>query len=239
MHTVLTVNDLSKQFRLHEQGASIPSCSGVSLEVRSGELTALVGPTGAGKSSVLKCIYRTYLASSGHIWYTTAAGERLDLASVGEHRMLQLRQQEIAFVTQFMHCLPRQGAIDVVAAPLVARGTARAVAHDRAGTLLTRLGVPERLWTVPPATFSGGEQQRVNLARGLVARPRLLLLDEPTASLDRQTTDRVVELLQTIKQEGVAMLAIFHHSELVARLAERVVELARPLALADNLETSR
>lgn len=238
MHTILKVDALAKHFRLHEQATTIPSCSDVALEVRSGQLTALTGPTGAGKSSVLKCIYRTYLPSAGSIMYTTAAGEQIDLASAAEHRMLQLRREEIGFVTQFMHCLPRQGALDVVSAPLLARGVTRAMAHERAAQLLSRLNVPERLWKIPPATFSGGEQQRVNLARGLAGRPRLLLLDEPTASLDRHTTDRVVELLQAIKQEGVAMLAIFHQSDLVTRLAERVVELRRPVAIADTRETT-
>jgi len=142
----------------------------------------------------------------------------------------------LGFVTQFLHCLPRKSAVEVVAEPLVTRGTRRDLAAERARELLALLNVPERLWGVPPATFSGGEKQRVNLARGLIARPRLLLLDEPTASLDPATTDRVVELLQSIKAEGVAMLAIFHHPQLVERLADRVVTLKPPVAAATLLE---
>lgn len=234
MQTILKVEGLTKQFRLHEQAKSIPSCANVWLEVEAGELTALVGPTGAGKSSVLKSIYRTYLPSAGRIQYAAADGQMLDLALADEHQVLALRKREIGFVTQFMHCVPRQSALDVVSAPLLGRGIARGPAHEEAAELLTRLHVPERLWMIPPATFSGGEKQRVNLARGLIARPRLLLLDEPTASLDRHTTDRVVELLQTIKLEGVAMLAIFHQPELVARLADRVVELTRPVTHPTN-----
>jgi alpha-D-ribose 1-methylphosphonate 5-triphosphate synthase subunit PhnL len=148
--------------------------------------------------------------------------------------MLELRQQELGFVTQFLHCLPRKPALEVVAEPLLKRGAGREVALARARELLDLLNVPQRLWGVPPATFSGGEKQRVNLARGLIARPRLLLLDEPTASLDPDTTERVVDLLHSIKAEGVGMLAIFHHPELVARLAERVVRLTPPVA-ADTL----
>ncbi len=234
---ILSIEGLSKQFQLHEQHKLIPSCAHVALQVFSGELCALIGPTGAGKSSVLKCIYRTYLPSAGRMLYRDAAGHITDLAQASEHRMLALRQNDIGFVTQFLHCLPRKSALDVVAEPLMSRGADRNLAHDKARELLARLNVPERLWGVPPATFSGGEKQRINLARGLIARPRLLLLDEPTASLDPATTERVIELLQAIKAEGVAMLAIFHQPGLVQRLADRVVELKPPVAATDLLET--
>lgn len=237
MEAILKIEGLSKHFLLHDQNKLIPSCANVDLAVHAGQLTALVGPTGAGKSSVLKCVYRTYLPSSGRILYRDAAGHQIDLAQASEHHMLQLRHAEIGFVTQFLHCLPRKSAVDVVAEPLVARGESREAAQAKARELLALLNVPERLWAVPPATFSGGEKQRVNLARGLIARPRLLLLDEPTASLDPATTDRVVDLLQAIKGEGVAMLAIFHHPDLVRRLGDRVTELAPPVAVSDLLET--
>jgi alpha-D-ribose 1-methylphosphonate 5-triphosphate synthase subunit PhnL len=237
MQPILEVRGLTKHFQLHEQRKLIPSCADVALEVHAGQLTALVGPTGAGKSSVLKCIYRSYLPSAGRMLFRDESGHTVDLALATEHQILGLRKREIGFVTQFMHCLPRKSALDVVSEPLVTRGTARETARDQAAVLLTHLNVPERLWGLPPATFSGGEKQRINLARGLIARPRLLLLDEPTASLDPSTTDRVVELLQTIKAEGVAMLAIFHHPELVNRLADRVVELTRPVAATELLET--
>ena len=236
MKPVLEVEGLGKHFQLHEQNKLIPSCANVNLEVHAGQLTALVGPTGAGKSSVLKCVYRSYLPSAGRMLYRDAAGHVTDLAHASEHRMLELRQRDIGFVTQFLHCLPRRGALDVVCEPLVAQGMGREAARERAGALLALLNVPERLWGVQPATFSGGEKQRVNLARGLIARPRLLLLDEPTASLDPATTQRVIELIASIKAEGVAMLAIFHQPELVHRLADRVVELAPPVAVADLLE---
>ncbi|MDX3904897.1 MAG: phosphonate C-P lyase system protein PhnL [Pigmentiphaga sp.] len=237
MQPILTIEGLRKHFLLHDQDKRLPSCVDVSLSAFPGQLSALVGPTGAGKSSVLKCVYRTYLPSAGRILYRDGGGREVDLAQVSEHEILALRRTEIGFVTQFLHCLPRKPALDVVAEPLVIRGEARDSARERARTLLALLDVPERLWEVPPATFSGGEKQRVNLARGLIARPRLLLLDEPTASLDPATTERVVRLLQTIKQEGVAMLAIFHHPELVRRLADHVVELAPPVAATDLLET--
>lgn len=230
---ILTIEDYAKTFHLHERNKDIPSASGVSLSVYPGRLTALIGPTGAGKSSVLKGIYRTYLPSSGRILYQTKAGNVIDLAKAGEHQILSLRKQEIGFVTQFLYCLPRKSAIDVVAEPLFTRGVDSHEARGRAVKLLAQLAVPSHLWNVPPATFSGGEKQRVNLARGLIAQPRLLLLDEPTASLDPATTERVVEHIQSLKETGIAMLAIFHHPDLVRRLADDVVELSPPIAVTE------
>jgi alpha-D-ribose 1-methylphosphonate 5-triphosphate synthase subunit PhnL len=233
---VLRVEGYSKQFPLHEQGVVIPSSRHLDLEVYAGSLTALVGITGSGKSSVLKGIYRTYLPTSGRLIYTTATGEEVDLARADEHRILELRRNQIGFVTQFLHFLPRQPTDLVVAQPLVQRGRPVEEARARAHEMLAALNLPERLWGISPATFSGGEKQRVNLARGLVARPRLLLLDEPTSSLDQLTTERVVRLLEELKNEGVAMLAIFHQPELVERMAERVVELQAPAHTQKSLE---
>lgn len=233
---ILRVEGYSKHFTLHEQNKTIPSSQDVDLEVFAGQMTALVGPTGAGKSSVLKGIYRTYLPSGGRLLYRAGDGEQVDLASADEHRILQLRRDEIGFVTQFLHFLPRQAAQDVVAQPLVQRGRAPAEARALACELLDAMNLPPRLWGISPATFSGGEKQRVNLARGLIAKPRLLLLDEPTASLDPSTTACVIELIQDLKREGVAMLAIFHQPDLVERMADRVVELRPPAMTEQPLE---
>jgi alpha-D-ribose 1-methylphosphonate 5-triphosphate synthase subunit PhnL len=160
-----------------------------------------------------------------------ANGTVVDLARISEQDMLQLRRTELGFVTQFLHCIPRRPAEEVVAEPLILRGLTLSEAVEQARDLLTRLNVPERLWRLPPATFSGGEKQRVNLARGLIAQPRLLLLDEPTASLDKTTTARVIELIRAFKQAGVAMVAIFHDPELVAALADVEYRLAPPQSL--------
>ena len=233
---ILTIENYAKHFHLHERDKLIPSASHVNLSVYPGRLTALVGPTGAGKSSVLKGVYRTYLPSAGRILFRTRAGSIVDLARADEHQVLELRKQEIGFVTQFLHCLPRKSALDVVAEPLFARGVDSDEARARAGKLLQQLAVPDHLWHVPPATFSGGEKQRVNLARGLIAQPRLLLLDEPTASLDPATTERVVAHIQALKETGIAMLAIFHHPDLVRRLADDVIELSPPLAIVEPEE---
>ena len=228
---ILSVEGFSKHFELHEQGKIIPSSSDVNFDVYAGKLTALIGPTGAGKSSVLKGIFRTYLPSSGRIIYHAENGNSLDLVQADEYQILDLRSHEIGFVTQFLHALPRQPTEDVVAQPLFQRGVNRDQARQKARELLEQLNIPERLWGVPPATFSGGEKQRVNLARGLIAKPRLLLLDEPTASLDPATTVRVVDMIQAMKAEGTAILAIFHHPDLVERLADNVVTLTPPVAL--------
>ncbi len=225
---ILQVSGFSKQFLLHEQGKAIPSSTQVSFDVYAGRLTAVIGPTGAGKSSVLKGIYRSYLPSSGELNYTTASGEVVDLATLPEQQILDLRRNEISFVTQFLHVLPRQACEEVVAQPLRQRGMDKAQAIELARETLNSLNVPQRLWGISPATFSGGEKQRVNLARGLVSRPRLLLLDEPTASLDPKTTERVVDQINQLKQQGTAILAIFHDLKLVERMADDVVELSSP-----------
>jgi len=225
---ILTLEHFSKHFHLFEQNKRIPSAHDVNLQAYAGRLTALVGPTGAGKSSVLNGIYRTYLPSSGKILYRTRDQHCIDLAQADEHQMLDLRCHEIGFVTQFLRFLPRQATQDVVAQPLWRTGVAYDVALTQAQTMLAAMHIPERLWSISPATFSGGEKQRVNLARGLIAKPRLLLLDEPTASLDAKTTDAVIELIQALKAHGSALVAIFHDPSLVERMADDVVTLSPP-----------
>ncbi len=220
---ILEVKGLTKNFNLHEQGKTLPGIQAISLTVKSGQLTALTGVSGVGKSSLLKCIYRTYLPQGGEINYHTAEGKWIDIATAQEHEILNLRRKEITFVTQFLHCLPRQTTLDVVAKPLFDLGYERSEARNKAAILLTKMQLPERLWTISPATFSGGEKQRVNLARGMVSSPRLLLLDEPTASLDTDTSQLVIELIQSIKKMGTGILAVFHSPELISTLADDVV----------------
>ncbi|MPZ36266.1 MAG: phosphonate C-P lyase system protein PhnL [Rhodospirillales bacterium] len=229
---VLELKGLGKAFYLHEQSKSVPSASDVSLEVAAGTLVALVGLSGAGKSSLLKSVYRTYLPTHGRILYTRTDGQTLDLATAPENEIIALREREIGFVTQFLHCLPRQSTLDVVARPLLRLGVPLGDARERARTLLNRLGVLERLHDIGPATFSGGERQRVNIARGLIVRRRLLLLDEPTASLDAATRDKVIELVREEKAAGVAILAVFHDTAVVAALADQRREIALPTAAA-------
>lgn len=228
-NTVLKIENFSKSFVLHEQSKFIPSSSNVNLTVEAGKLTALVGPTGAGKSSILKSIYRTYLPSSGRLLYTTESSNVIDLALADDHQILKLRQQEIGFVTQFLRSLPRQSSENIVAAPLIRKGLSKTVALDRAREMLQQLDLPQRLWQISPSNFSGGEKQRVNLARSFVCEPRLLLLDEPTASLDPSTTELVIDQIEILKKRGTAILAIFHSPNLIERLADSTITIDPPV----------
>lgn len=220
VETVLSVRNFSKGFYLHDRGKSVPAAEEVSFDIGAGQVAVLVGPSGAGKSSLLKAIYRTYLPSSGGAHYCTASGELVDLTVAPETKITHLRRSEIGFVTQFLNCLPRLSTLDVVARPLLQQGVPRQDAHSRARTMLTLLGIPEHLWDVAPATFSGGERQRVNIARSFAQMPRLMLLDEPTASLDHASRERVIGIIEIARAQGTAMVAIFHDMDIVARLAD-------------------
>ncbi len=221
---MLHIEHLRKTFTVHARELTLVALEGVSLDVEAGAVTALTGPSGAGKSSLLKCIYRSYRPDSGRILFDVGS-ERVDLATAGDHQVLELRRHHLAFVTQFLHCLPRVPALDVVAEPLIRCGEDRQRARERAGEMLRSLGVPESLWRLSPTTFSGGEKQRVNLARGFVHPGRLLLLDEPTASLDPDTAERVIGQVAEITAGGTAVLCILHDPHLVARLADHAVAI--------------
>ncbi len=205
--------------------------SGVSLTVAAGECVVLGGPSGAGKSSILKMIYGNYRADAGAI--TVVAGdETVDVASAAPRRVLALRRTTIGYVSQFLRVIPRVPALAVVAEAATAFGIDREEAERRARDLLTLLNVPERLWSLPPATFSGGEQQRVNIARGFIADHPILLLDEPTASLDARNRAAVVELIETKKRAGTAIVGIFHDDDVRERVASRIVDVTRFAAAA-------
>lgn len=225
MATRIVVSGLSKSFVMHLQGGvQLPVVQGVDFSVDAGECVVLGGPSGAGKSSILKMVYGNYGADGGQI--LVRDGDRLiDVASADPRRIVRLRQTTIGYVSQFLRVVPRVPALDVVAEPLVARGVDRALARSRARELLSKLNVPERLYGLPPATFSGGEQQRVNVARGFVTDHPVLLLDEPTASLDAANRAVVVDLIREKKRQGVAMLGIFHDEEVRAAVADRVVDV--------------
>lgn len=225
MQTILRIKKLTKKFVLHEQEKVIPAAKPIDLTLEMGQLTALVGTSGVGKSSLLKCIYRTYLPSGGDIFYCDTQNRWIDLATASEYQILQLRRSQISFVTQFLDFLPRQSTLDVVVKPLFDLGVDRKEARSRSQEILEQLNIPERLWKVSPATFSGGEKQRVNIARGLIMRSRLLLLDEPTASLDSETTRKVIKLIKNMKQQGSAILAIFHEAQIISELADNTVML--------------
>jgi alpha-D-ribose 1-methylphosphonate 5-triphosphate synthase subunit PhnL len=220
---MLTVQNLEKRFVSHFlNGKEIIGFPRVSFRVQAGDALGLSGPSGYGKSSVLKCIYRTYLASSGSITYDSAAGGPVDLTALSENEILKLRRTELGYVTQFLSVLPRVPAMDVVAEPLVAAGASREEARRSARGLLQRLRIDPRLHDAYPCTFSGGEKQRVNLARAVIRPPRLLLLDEPTASLDPEAMQVVLDLLSEMKANGTTMVAIFHDRSIMDRLMDDI-----------------
>ncbi len=225
MTPLLSVSNVAKSFTMHLRGGIVlPVVENVAFEVNAGECVVLGGPSGAGKSSLLKMVYGNYGVDAGAITLMHH-GAPVDLATASPRTVLELRRDSIGYVSQFLRTVPRVSALDVVAEPLVARGVARDEAQARARALLTRLNLPERLWGLPPATFSGGEQQRVNIARGFSTEHPVLLLDEPTASLDAVNRQVVVDMIADKKRAGVALLGIFHDEEVRAAVADRIVDV--------------
>jgi alpha-D-ribose 1-methylphosphonate 5-triphosphate synthase subunit PhnL len=225
MTTLLSVRNVAKTFTMHlRDGVVLPVVNGVSFEVEAGECVVLGGPSGVGKSSILKMVYGNYGVDSGAI---LLGHDPIDLATATPRETLQLRRDVIGYVSQFLRTVPRVTALDVVAEPLVARGVSHDEARGRAGTMLARLNLPERLWSLLPATFSGGEQQRVNIARGFITDHPVLLLDEPTASLDATNRNVVVEMIEEKKRAGTAMLGIFHDDDVRHSVASRIVDVSQ------------
>lgn len=219
---MLRTEGLDKGFTLHLQdGARIPVLRGVDLAVGGGECVALAGPSGAGKSTLMRALYGNYRADSGRI-LVRHRGDWADIARADPRLVLEVRRHTMGYVSQFLRVVPRVAAADVVAEPAVARGVAPEEARRRAGELLSRLGIPVLLHRLPPATFSGGEQQRVNLARGFVAGHGVLLLDEPTASLDRERREVVVAMIREAKARGAAIVGIFHDEAVRDAVADRM-----------------
>ena len=222
MSKLLEIVNLQKQFRLHILNEkTIAALEDVSFEVDEGEIVALTGKSGSGKSTLMKCIYRTYLSDSGQIVYYSASGRRIDLASATEHAVLQIRKSEMTYCSQFLQVIPRVPALDVVASALIARGHAVEQARQLTSECFERLSLPRELWDAYPSTFSGGEQQRVNIARAIISRPRFLLVDEPTASLDTKTKDAVIAMILELKRLGTSIVLISHDEYSLQRMADR------------------
>lgn len=228
---MLHVESLSKHFTLHLRGGlELPVLKSVSLQVNAGECVALLGASGQGKSTLMKCLYGSYGADSGAIWLEAQDG-RVDIAQATPQQMIALRRRDIAYVSQFLRAVPRVPALDVVAErwlqarPEIDADDAQEQARDEARALFARLNLPSSLWELPPATFSGGEQQRVNIARGFIEPARLLLLDEPTASLDAANRRVVIELIREARAAGTAVVGIFHDEEVRDAVASRCVPI--------------
>jgi alpha-D-ribose 1-methylphosphonate 5-triphosphate synthase subunit PhnL len=222
----LRASCLVKAFTLHNQGGlELPVLDGIDICVTAGECVVLHGPSGVGKSTMLRALYGNYLVQHGHI-LVRHLGRIVDMAAAPPRVVLDVRRRTMGFVSQFLRVIPRVTTLDLVTEPLRLLGIDPAIAQERAETLLDRLAIPRRLWSLPPATFSGGEQQRVNIARGLVAERPILLLDEPTAALDAANSDAVVELIVEARQRGTAIVGIFHDRAVSGAVATRIIEIA-------------
>jgi alpha-D-ribose 1-methylphosphonate 5-triphosphate synthase subunit PhnL len=232
MTAMIDISNAEKTFTMHLQGGvQLPVVHGVSFQVKAGECVVLSGPSGAGKSSILKMIFGNYRCDAGRIGIRHQ-GVQIDLARAEPRQILSVRRATIGYVSQFLRAVPRVPTLDVVAEPLIANGIARAEARQQAGGLLKTLNISQRLWALPPSTFSGGEQQRVNIARGFISDLPILLLDEPTASLDAVNRAVVVDLIDEKKRAGVAMVAIVHDDEIRHLIADRVVDVTSFAAAA-------
>ncbi|MDB5525458.1 MAG: phosphonate lyase system protein PhnL [Rhizobium sp.] len=226
MQAPLMVSNLAKTFTMHLRGGlRLPVVTNAVLSVHAGECVVLGGPSGVGKSSILKMIYGNYGVDQGEI-LISHKGEIEDLAKADPRLVLDIRRHTLGYVSQFLRTVPRVPALDIVAEPLTARGVAIEDARRTAAGLLARLNLPDTLWQLPPATFSGGEQQRVNIARGFITDHPVLLLDEPTASLDAQNRAVVVEMIAEKKRNGVALLGIFHDEDVRGQVADRIIDVS-------------
>jgi alpha-D-ribose 1-methylphosphonate 5-triphosphate synthase subunit PhnL len=223
--SVLTVEHLDKTFDMHVlDDKRVVGLDDVSFAVDEGDFLAVVGESGSGKSSLLKCVYRTYEPTAGSVVYHGRDGD-VDLATCDEREVIALREDAIGYTSQFLDEIPRVPAVDVVARPLREQGLAADEARERAERLLSRLHLPEALWDAYPATFSGGERQRVNLAQAIAPKPHLLLLDEPTSALDPETRAAAIDLLEEYLDDRTTVVGVFHDTNVVRAVADRVLVL--------------
>jgi alpha-D-ribose 1-methylphosphonate 5-triphosphate synthase subunit PhnL len=222
---ILQVRGLRKEFYLHAIGRHVAALRGVDLVVHAGEHVALVGASGAGKSTLLKCVWRSYLPSGGSVTLRRSDGSAVELVSADERVMIDVRQRDLGYVSQFLRAEQRRTALDVVRRMAQRRGAQPDAATELASGALRRVGLDPELWGTYPVVLSGGEQQRVNLAAGTLAPPGLLLLDEPVASLDAANRDTILGLIADLVSTGTAVLSVFHDLDAVRALATRVVML--------------
>lgn len=232
---MLEIRDLSKTFVLHGiDGRRVDALRGVDLDISAGEQVVVAGPSGAGKSSLLKCIYRTYRPTTGSVVLTTDTGSRVDLAQLPDRELADVREGQIGYVSQFLRADPRRSALDVVARAGQRRGMHPGDAREAAADRLRALHIAEDLWSTYPTLLSGGEQQRVNLAAGVIQPPSLLLLDEPVSALDDANREAVYRLIASLQQEGVTTLAVLHDVDAMRRIASRVLRVDGGAIVADG-----
>ncbi|EOR24330.1 ATP-binding cassette domain-containing protein [Cytobacillus oceanisediminis] len=221
MENLLEIKDLSKSFDLHNLGKYIRAVSHVNIELKEGEFTGITGKSGSGKSTILKCIYGTYRIQKGSIWYDSKKFGPINLAQATERQMLYLRKHEIGYVSQFLNVMPRTTARQLVQQAILEMGKDQSFAKQETEMILAHFELDKELWDSYPTTFSGGEKLRLNIARAMVKKPRLLLLDEPTASLDHDSKRKVRLLIEQLMKEGTTMVGIFHDLEFMNHLCNR------------------
>jgi len=221
MSTILELCGLGKRFYIHELEKEIRACQGISLSLQAGEFIGITGRSGSGKSTILKMIWRTYLPDDGEIWYESRAFGRINLSTTSERDIIRLRKHEIGYISQFLNVIPRTTARIIISQAVLEMGKSREEAEVEAARMLEHFEIDPALHDSYVSTFSGGEKLRLNIARAMVKRPRLLLLDEPTASLDTHSKQRVRQLIQQLKNEGTTMLGIFHDIEFMEGLCDR------------------
>jgi len=224
---ILNIKNLSKNFYLHSSLLEIKSCHNINLTLQKGEFIGIVGLSGAGKSTILKCINRSYLPTQGDIIYDSEAFGKIDLAAAAEREILYLRRNEIGYVSQFLHVMPRTTVKEHVMNALIDMGIDSASAEADAKEMLLYFRLPENLWDIYPTTLSGGERLRLNLAHAMVKKPRLLMLDEPTASLDSKTKILVKDMLKKLKDKKTSMIGIFHDIEFMDGVCDKVFNISK------------
>jgi alpha-D-ribose 1-methylphosphonate 5-triphosphate synthase subunit PhnL len=223
---LIVVSGLAKTFVLHAAGpAVIPVFERLALEVGPGECVVLAGDSGAGKSSLIRSIYGNYMPTAGSV-RVLHDGAYVDITQAAPHDVLDIRRRTLGYVSQFLRVIPRISSLQLVMEPLLENGVPREEARERAAALLNELRLPAAHWDLPPATFSGGEQQRVNIARSFIRDYPIMLLDEPTASLDAENRAIVVGLIKRALGRGAALIGIFHDEDVRESVATRLFPVA-------------
>lgn len=226
MDNLLEIKGLKKKFLLHIlNDKNIDALEDINFTMAKGEIIGLTGKSGSGKSSLMKCLYGTYLVNEGEILYNSDLYGKIDLAKANEHEILAIRRNEMTYCSQFLQVIPRVPAVEIVAEQLIKENVNHDEALEKARSFLEELGLPQELWDAYPSTFSGGEQQRINVAQAIISTPRFLLIDEPTASLDQKTKDVVIGKILDLKRRGTSIILITHDEYTLSNLADRELKL--------------
>lgn len=222
---MLEVIQFGKTFTNHQLQTKRKAVSNIDFKLEKGQFLGIVGKSGSGKSTILKSIYRTYLPDEGHIYFDSERFGKVDLTKVTERQMIYLRKHEIGYVSQFLNVMPRTTSRELVENAILEMGESEQTAKVEAEKALSHFELDERLWDTFPNTFSGGEKLRLNIAMATVKKPRLLLLDEPTASLDQQSKLKVREVIEKLKNSGTTLVGIFHDIEFMENLCDHVYDM--------------